>query len=401
MPKQQKCPRSGIYQRNGTWYIDIRTADGERIRRTAGTQDRAKAEALLEQLKHELWQQQKLGVKPKRLWDEAAVKWIHEKGGKKSIRDDIARLRYLAALRGRELGSLDRRFIMQTVEALPCGNSTKNRYLALIRAILNKAEREWEWIDKAPKLTLYREPKKRIRWLKPEEAQRLLDVLADGYPLLHDLAAFSLATGLRQRNVLDLKWEQIDLHRRTAWIEADQAKGGQAISVPLNQTAMQILTVKPRRIGYVFVQPNGRKLQNISSKVWKKCLEKAGIENFRWHDLRHTWASWLIQRGVPMAVLKEMGGWENAKMVERYAHLSSENLLKHADVLDTIWTQGQNQQNGGQRKNHLNTCLDGLNLAPRPGLEPGTCGLTVRGAICHRSSATGTAFTAATAGGCN
>ena len=338
MSKQSKS-RQGIYQRGGIWYLDIRLPGGTRLRRSAGTTDKQQAQELRAKLEHELWQQTRLGTKPKRTWDEAAVKWLQEKGGKKSIQSDIYRLRHLATLRGRELGSLDRHFIMQTVEAMSCSNSTKNRYLALIRAILNKAEREWEWIDKAPKLTLYREPKKRIRWLKPEEAQRLLAVLADGYPLLHDLAAFSLATGLRQRNVLDLKWEQIDLYRRTAWIEADQAKGGQAIAVPLNQTALQILSGRMRPNGYVFVQPNGRKLHSLNNKVWKKCLEKAGIENFRWHDLRHTWASWLIQRGVPMAVLKEMGGWENAKMVERYAHLSSENLLKHADILDTIWTQ--------------------------------------------------------------
>ena len=94
--------------------------------------------------------------------------------------------------------------------------------------------------------------------------------------------------------------------------------------------------------------------------------------------LAHTWASWLIQRGVPIAVLKEMGGWENAKMVERYAHLSSEHLLIHADVLDTIWTQENNKSHSSIKENRLNDCLDGINLAPRAGLEPATCGLTVR-----------------------
>ena len=293
----------------------------------------------------------------------------------KSIRDDIGRLRRLGALRGKELAAIDRRLIMRTVEALSCGNSTKNRYLALIRAILNKAEREWEWIDKAPKLTLYREPKKRVRWLKPEEAQRLLAVLANGYPLLHDLAAFSLATGLRQRNVLDLKWEQIDLHRRTAWIEADQAKGGQAIAVPLNQTALQILTGRMRRSGWVFIQPNGRKLHSINNKVWKKCLEEAEIGDFRWHDLRHTWASWLIQRGVPMAVLKEMGGWESTKMVERYAHLSSEHLLEHAGILDTIWTHPDHAQ---EERKSPNNCSGSEKLVGRERFERSTNGLKVR-----------------------
>ena len=382
MPKQNsKKPNrrtQGLYLRNGTWYLDIRTAGGSRIRRSAGTQDRQKAEILLNQLKHELWQQENLGKKPERLWDEAAVKWLHEKSAKKSIRSDIGRLRQLAKFRGKRLTELDRRFIMQTVAGLPCNDSTKNRYLALIRAILNKAVREWEWLDSAPKLTLYREPKKRIRWLKPEEAQKLLDVLAASYPLLHDLAAFSLATGLRQRNALDLKWEQVDLARRTAWINADQAKGGQAVAVPLNQTALNVLFGRPRNSAYVFAQTNGKRLRSISSRIWKNCLKEAGIENFRWHDLRHTWASWLIQRGVPVAVLKEMGGWENAKMVERYAHLSSEHLLEHADILDTIWTQPKEESKNSIEESRLNGCLDGINVAPRPGLEPGTCGLTVR-----------------------
>ncbi len=365
-----------IYKRNnGIWYIDITTEGGRRIRQSAGTKIREEAQQLHDKLAYELWQQQHLGRKPERLWEEAAVRWINEKGEqKKSIGDDISRLRQLTALRGKALSSLDRRFIMQAVENLPCGNSTKNRYIALIRAILNKAAKEWDWIDTVPTLTSYREPKKRVRWLKPVEAQRLLDALS-AYPLLHDLAAFSLATGLRQRNVLDLKWEQVDLNRRTAWVNADQAKSGQAITVPLNQTALQVLFNQVRRSAYVFTKPNGQKLNGISSKVWKSCLKTAGITDFRWHDLRHTWASWLIQRGVPVAVLKEMGGWENAKMVERYAHLSSEHLLQHADVLDTIWTQPNSRP---IKRKSLNTCLGLGNVAPRPGLEPGTCGLTVR-----------------------
>ena len=153
-PKRQPKKQTGLYQRNGTWYLDIRTESGERIRRSTGTQDYQQAKKLLEQLKHELWQQQHLNVRPKHLWDEAAAKWLKEKQDKKSIRSDIGRLRALGALRGKDLASLDRRTIMQTVIALPCGNSTKNRYLALIRAILNKAAREWEWLDHAPRLTL-------------------------------------------------------------------------------------------------------------------------------------------------------------------------------------------------------------------------------------------------------
>lgn len=81
-------------------------------------------------------------------------------------------------------------------------------------------------------------PKRRIRWLKHEEAQRLIDALPE---YLADMAVFSLATGLRQRNVLGLKWSHINLSRKTAWIEADEAKAGRAIGVALNQTALGIL----------------------------------------------------------------------------------------------------------------------------------------------------------------
>ncbi|MFC3875089.1 tyrosine-type recombinase/integrase, partial [Neisseria musculi] len=78
-------------------------------------------------------------------------------------------------------------------------------------------------------------------------------------------------------------------------------------------------------------------------KPWKKALEAVGIEDFRWHDLRHTWASWLVQSGVSLYALKEMGGWENIEMVQKYAHLAPEHLHRHAGlldgVLDTKWTQ--------------------------------------------------------------
>ncbi len=64
---------------------------------------------------------------------------------------------------------------------------------------------------------------------------------------------------------------------------------------------------------------------------------RAGIENFRWHDLRHTWASWLAQQGAPMNVLQELGGWESEEMVRRYAHLSKPQLLEHAELVSNVF----------------------------------------------------------------
>ncbi len=327
---------NGLYQRNGVWYMDIRTPSGERIRRSTGTQDKQKAQELRAKLEHEFWQQSRLGVKPKKLWDEAALQWLKEKEyDKKSIQDDISRLRNLPQLRGIFLDELNRETIMAVVEKLLCGNSTKNRYLALIRAILYKARDEWLWLDEVPKLKLYKEPGNRIRWLKPDEAHRLIDALPNNF--WRQMAIFSLCTGLRQSNVFGLKWEQVDLDKRIAWIHPDEAKAARAIGVPLNQTAVQVLSERAGiHTTYVFTNSVNNPICGLDSRVWERSLKKAHIENFRWHDLRHTWASWLVQSGVPLLALKEMGGWEKLDMVMRYAHLATEHLQSHADILDTM-----------------------------------------------------------------
>ncbi|WP_255358758.1 tyrosine-type recombinase/integrase [Snodgrassella sp. CFCC 13594] len=221
-----------IYQReNGYWYIDIITASGKRIRRSAATKIKREAEELHDKIKHEQWSIKKLDRKPNVYWDEACIRWITEKADKKSLEDDKRKMKLLTAFRGKTLNSLNRDFIMQTITQLSCSNSTKNRYIALIRAVLRKCEREWEWIDKAPALSTFKEPKRRIRWLKKDEVERLLNCLPE---LLSDLAKFSLMTGLRQRNALLLEWSQIDLNTKVAWIYADRTKSGKNLGVPLN-----------------------------------------------------------------------------------------------------------------------------------------------------------------------
>lgn len=160
--------------KHGVWQISLCTPSGKRFRRTAGTADRREAQELHDKLKHELWRQEKLGEKPKRLWDEACIRWLQENQGKKSLDSDKIKIRLLPELRGLLLEDMTRDLIHSVVNRKTCSGSTKNRYFALIRAILNKCVNEWDWLDKAPKLKLHKEPKKRIRWLYPEEAQRLL-----------------------------------------------------------------------------------------------------------------------------------------------------------------------------------------------------------------------------------
>ncbi len=150
------------------------------------------------------------------------------------------------------------------------------------------------------------------------------------------MAAFSLATGLRAANVTGLQWQQVDLTRQLAWIHPDQAKARRAIAVPLNAEAMALVR---KQVGkhptYVF-SFRGKRIKQVSTKAWYQALERAGIQDFRWHDLRHCWASWHVQNGTPLFALQELGGWESPEMVRRYAHLAADHLAPYAERLGAV-----------------------------------------------------------------
>ena len=150
------------------------------------------------------------------------------------------------------------------------------------------------------------------------------------------MVRFSLETGLRRANVTGLQWSQVDLVRRTAWIHADQAKARQAIAVPLSAAAIVVLREQLGTHQTHVFSYKGKPITQVSTKAWYKGLEKAGIDNFRWHDLRHTWASWHVQAGTPLYVLQELGGWECVEMVRKYAHLSSDHLVEYVDRLSRL-----------------------------------------------------------------
>jgi integrase len=220
--------------------------------------------------------------------------------------------------------------LVQTKLGHEVSHDTVNRMLALIRSILRKAALAWDWLDKVPKFRLLPEPNRRIRWLTPEEAQRLLTELPDH---LQAMAGFSLETGLRQANVTGLQWSQVDVTRRCAWIHPDQAKARRAIAVPLSQAAVTIIrTQMGKHLTYVFTYQSKPVIQ-VNTKAWRQSLRREGIKDYRWHDLRHTWASWHVQNGTPLNALQELGAWESAEMVRRYAHLGQNHLANYAENL--------------------------------------------------------------------
>jgi integrase len=323
-----------LRKRGGIWWVDVVAPSGERIRRTAETANKAQAQEFHDRLKSELWRIAKLGEKPRRTWNEAVVRWLKEKSHKATAKEDVSRLRWLDPfLGGRDLATITRDTINKIADAKlaqGCSNATVNRTLALVRAILRRCVNEWEWLDRTPQVRMLREPTRRIRFLTREEAQRLLTELPEH---LADTAAFSLATGLRAANVTGLQWSQVDLARQLAWIHPDQAKARKAIAVPLNAEAMTLVRKQVGKHPTHVFSFRGQPVVQPSTKAWYAALGRAGIEDFRWHDLRHTWASWHVQNGTPLCVLQELGGWESPEMVRRYAHFSAEHLAPYADRL--------------------------------------------------------------------
>jgi integrase len=326
-----------LYKRkdSSVYWVKFRH-NGQTIQRSTGTADKLKAQEYHDRLKVELWEQAKLGAKPRRSWQDAVVRWLQETSDKRTHREDLVKLKWLDAHLGQlhldeiTLGVIDS---IREARLKEGTKTTANRYLALVRAVLRRARDDWEWIDKVPKVKLYKEAEGRERALTPEEAKRLLDEL----PMhLRDMALFALLTGLRQANVLGLEWSKVDLERGHAWVASSASKNRRPISVPLNQDAITVLLRQAGKHPQRVFTYQGNPITNANTRAWREALTRAGIEDFRWHDLRHTWATWHRRAGTPTHELQRLGGWRTASMVERYAHLASDHLAESAARLGSV-----------------------------------------------------------------
>lgn len=323
-----------LYKRKDSpnWWVKL-TVCGRRVSESTGTADKRQAQEFHDKRKAELWEQQRLGVKPSRKWEEAVLRYLDEEANKKSINEKKRNLRWLQPrLEGMDLTHITRDVVdglIQESQRDGASNATTNRRTRVLREVLRRAHLEWEWIDRLPRFRMLEEQQGRVRYLTREEAARLMAELPEH---LSAMMRFSLATGLRQSNVTRLRWSNVDLERGAAWVEATEAKGKRAIPVPLNEEAVQTIEEqRGKNPEWVFTYRGQPVKFQTSTKAWRKALKRAGIENFRWHDLRHTWASWHAQGGTPMHILQKLGGWQTPLMVQRYAHLGMDDLKRYAE----------------------------------------------------------------------
>lgn len=338
-----------IRRRKGSdiWHLDIRRPGGGRVRETTGTTDRKEAQEYHDKVKHGLWRVARLGERPEYRWEEAAERMLTECEHLADYTNRVIHIRHFTKVfAGRPIKSITADEVVKALpefdqrckELKPVSRATKNKYLATVRIMLKLAADKWEWIDRAPKLEDLKLANRRIRWITRIEAQRLLGAIRADW--MRDVATLGFATGLRRANLIGLEWSQVDLVNRRAWIHPDQAKARKPIGIPLNEEAVETIR---RWIGrneqFVFVR-NRKPIPARSwcSAQWDRQCARAGIEDFRFHDVRHTWASWHVQAGTPLNRLMELGGWSKYEHVLRYAHLASDHLAEHANMV-TIWTQ--------------------------------------------------------------
>jgi integrase len=327
----------GVYRRGDSrhWWIDVVLPDGRRLRQSAKTEKREDAEALIAKLKADVFRAAHLGLKVRHSWQEAVVRYL----AMKSHLRDIEKQRAICRKLDPYLGKLMLHEITGDVIWCVCEGELKrgrkpatvNRCLALVRSVLRIARDEWQWIDMVPKVRLLRGEVERDRWLTKDEAARLIAVCPSH---LAAMVRFALATGCRAREVAGMEWSRVDLKRGTAWL--DQTKNGTPRGVPLNRDAVAVLKEqvgKHRRFCFTY---RGQPIRyELTNSAWQTACGKAKLEDLRFHDLRHTWASWHRQAGTSCDELKDLGGWKTRSMVDRYAKFATENLVAAAARIES------------------------------------------------------------------
>lgn len=238
----------------------------------------------------------------------------------------------------------------KTKEKLPKGNkpATINRLTATLKHMLTKAV-EWELVEegilkKVRRVKQLEENNGRLRFLTQEECQRLIDCCN---PLLKPIVVIALNTGLRKDNILSLEWNvNIDLNH--GFIFVTQTKNGKRLETPMNQTVRDTLNSlykgtkeRPRRIDipFVFYDPTTERRYKDIKRSFATACKKAGIKDFTFHDLRHTFASHLVMAGVDLATVSKLLGHKDIKMTLRYAHLAPSHMINAVKMLDTVLSE--------------------------------------------------------------
>ena len=332
----------GLVKRGTTWWMSF-MYQGQQVRRSTGTADKRLAEAILGKVKVQIIEGQ-FFEKPKaqqRTLTELMERYISEHAARRgNYYRELTSVKTLKAFFGNPL--LDhitpKRIVAYKNQRYTDGvkPATINRELATLKKAFNLARREWEWCTENPvcRVSMERENNTRDRWLTVDEETRLLNAAS---PWLRELMLFAIHTGMRMGESLGLTWAGVDLFRRT--VTVFKSKNGERRTIPLNQTALELLTHKygSRSVDTELVFPSEAQTRLNASNISRSlnlALEKAKMNNFHFHDLRHTSATRMVQAGVDLYKVQRLLGHKSPIMTQRYAHHYPESLRDGVEALD-------------------------------------------------------------------
>lgn len=340
-----------VYKRKGTSIYQIEVKhNGHRVRKSSGTKCKRKAKELERRWLEELHDQVVMGRPAEMSLGEAAERYYNTIILPKSNPRVASREKYMLEKMTSALGKeVPLQLLKSPVitkfrdDLITEGKApaTVNRYLASLKAILNRAHKDWGTLTTVPPFRLLRLDNARYRWITEEEEQRLLDAAPDH---IRNLIIFLVDTGARKSEALNLTWTDVDLDRKPRpAVNFMQTKSGKPRSVPLTNRVTEmlrgLLLKRPESLEHVFLyqpffggeivpykQPHGS---------WKNVCKRAGVSDIVMHDLRHTFASRLVTRGVSLLAVSNLLGHASIKMTQRYAHLAPGAFDDAIDVLET------------------------------------------------------------------
>lgn len=217
-----------------------------------------------------------------------------------------------------------------------------NRYLACIKKLFNFAI-EHDLLDKNPaqKLKKFREEKREV-YLSKEEVERLFTALNQSeHKIQACLIKLIIFTGSRSGEVKSICWSEVDLEKGVWMRHASKVKGKKTVSVPFNQMALAVLKEmqdsRQEGVDYIFINPKTRKPFESNKTFWKTLCKKLNLKNVRIHDLRHTFASLLINNNINLEIVSKLLGHSDVKITQRYAHLNTNSLQTATNMIDEIF----------------------------------------------------------------
>jgi integrase len=310
-----------ILQKGKDWYIDY-YYQGRRKREKIGPSRRL-AEAVLAKRKLEIAENRYLDVRRKNQvsFKELASlyleysrankrSWVRDRVSIKSLEREFGDFR-IDQLKSLSIEQYKQKRLKEVTPA------TVNRELACLKHMLNKGI-EWAKCAENPvrQVKLLRENNSRLRYLTVEEAQKLYRGSASH---LKPIVMLALETGMRRSEIFSVKWDDIDFEQKLIFVR--NTKNGESREVPVSNLVANRLKDLKFKSPFVFCNESGKPYCSVR-KSFASALKKAGIENFRFHDLRHTFASHLVMQGADLVTVKELLGHKSLRMTLRYAHLS-------------------------------------------------------------------------------